>query len=84
MQFGVKNNISRLQVSMNNLLLAKVFQSLHHLSCEVLDQGVGELLVLAQERVETALWTVFNEEVDLIILPESMVEFHNRRVVQIG
>ena len=69
---------------MNYLLLTKVFQRLNHLSRKVLDQWVGQLLVLTKKSVKTALWTVFNEEVDLIILPESMIEFHNRRVVQIG
>lgn len=60
----IKNNVARLNVTMDNLLLAEVFQGENNLSREVLCQDVIKTAVLTFEKVlQTASRAVLHEQI---------------------
>lgn len=81
---GVKHDVTRLEVAVNDLVLPQVFESDNNLSGHVLSQHVVEASLPLEEVKEATLGAVLHKQVQLVLIFKRLVELYNGRVVQIG
>lgn len=81
---GVKHNVSRLEVAVNNLILPQVLEGDNNLRGHVLSKHVVEASLTLEEVKETTPWAVFHKQVELVLIFKRLVELNDGGVIQVG
>ena len=78
----VEHDVARLQISVHDLHLAQVGESVDHLGGEVAYERGGQIFILDQEVGQTSIMAILNQEEHFAALSKRSVKLDDGRVVQ--
>lgn len=82
LNYVMKDNILRLEISMNDLFLMHIIKRPESLLHDILGQGLGQFSLFSQKIIELARITQLQYKINVLAITKESVEFHDVGIVE--